>query len=79
MSSQKPAFPVPEVTNAHGQIRLVDEQGITIRDYFAAAALPAMIAEFHRRNANAPEDAKTYARWAYKFADAMIEEREKKK
>lgn len=78
MSSQKPAFPVPEIIDGHGQIRPAAVQGITVRDYFAAAVLPAMAAEFHRRNAEKPADLKSYAKWAYAFADAMLEEREKK-
>ena len=45
-------------------------QGMTLRDYFAAKALQAHITN----NLNLrPEDV---AKWAYKYADAMLAERE---
>ena len=65
-----PAYPMgyhPESNNA-------DHFGMTIRDYFAAAALQGMMAEYD------PEDELEHhiAKWAYKAADAMIRAREAK-
>lgn len=55
-----PAFPAPI-------IGVDDHEGMTLRDYFAAKALSALI---HSRN---PEDA---AAEAYEYADAMLKARE---
>lgn len=53
----------------------------TLRDYFAAAALPTVIALYnsqqHQGSSRATED--KYAAWAYRWADAMIAAREPKK
>ena len=48
--------------------------GMTLRDYFAAAALQGMMAEYD------PEDELEHhiAKWSYKAADAMIKAREAK-
>ena len=61
-----PAFPTERETAEGGTESFV---GITVRDYFAAAALQGKLAT---RPMTAPED---YARWAYRFADAMLAER----
>jgi len=58
-----PAFPVTDWR---------ESSGMTLRDYFAAAALQGMCAATDRTG---PCDA--YALDAYAFADAMITEREK--
>ena len=57
----EPAFPI------NG-----DQTGITLRDYFAAAALTGLMEQagvFHD---------KELAKWAYEFADAMLKAREAK-
>ena len=48
--------------------------GMTLRDYFAAAALQGMMAEYD------PEDELEHhiAKWSYKAADAMLKAREAK-
>lgn len=43
--------------------------GMTLRDYFAAAALPAVYAEAHRLEEGSERD---IAEFAYHMADAMI-------
>jgi hypothetical protein len=45
---------------------------MTLRDYFAAAALPGLIVEMKPHNT--PENV---AHWAYKHAEAMLLERNK--
>lgn len=64
-----PAFPVAE------NHQVADEcawtQGMTIRDYFAAQALIAL-------SGMVEADEVRWARRAYKLADAMLEEREKR-
>jgi hypothetical protein len=56
--------------NAFPNPHLTDQLGMTLRDYFAAKALPAAIKEV--------EEAETYnladvAAIAYQYADAMME------
>ena len=63
-----PAFPAPA-----GRLTPITDQGMTLRDYFAAKALPTAIKEV--------EDAGTYnladvAAIAYQYADAMLKARE---
>ena len=54
--------------------QLTIKGGITIRDYFAAAALHGLMAEYD------PEDELEHhiAKWSYRAADAMIRAREAK-
>lgn len=75
-----PAFPVTELDQISGQIH-DQHMGVTMRDYFAAKALAALI------GGRAWEDPATgrtppdiFARWAsaaYQTADAMLAERAK--
>lgn len=58
MNAGGQAFPLP----------LPGNKGMTLRDYFAAAALQHMV---HHR------DTEFGAQWAYRVADAMIKERDK--
>lgn len=62
-----PAFP----TEAYDRKRqtMVREEGMTLRDYFAATALPAILT-----NGDCP--IQEVAKWAYELADAMLEARE---
>ena len=69
------AFPYKRQIRCNGEvIDYVMESGMTIRDYFAAAALQGMMAEYD------PEDELEHhiAKWSYKAADAMIKAREAK-
>ena len=52
----------------------VQQQGMTLRDYFAAAALQGMMAQFDPEN----ELEHHIAKWSYKAADAMLKAREAK-
>lgn len=47
-------------------------EGMTLRDYFAAAALQGimLLAEVHKEDTD-----KKVAEWAYSYADAMLKER----
>ena len=62
-----PAFP-----QGHSDTPIIDPSGMTLRDYFAAKALSALVAnngsEFSRG---------AYAEEAYRIADAMLEERDR--
>ncbi len=69
-----PAFP------SHGTMGEVAQSGMSLRDYFAAAALPAIL------KLDLPDDKvlkpgytfeQVGAEISYRFADAMLTEREK--
>ena len=66
ISDGGPAYPTPAGVQHN--------DGPTLRDYFAAAALQGMMAEYD------PEDELEHhiAKWSYKAADAMIRAREAK-
>lgn len=66
-----PAFPATSWSN-DGEF-LGENQGMTLRDYFAAKALQAHIT--HDGSDDICETG--VARWAYELADAMIAERSK--
>ena len=73
-----PAFPMPAVTSEYGRIH-DQEYGMTLRDYFAAKALPlAFLAMgkgyFESDNESMSSDVATCA---YQMADAMLAAREK--
>ncbi|MBW0450856.1 hypothetical protein [Paraburkholderia phenoliruptrix] len=76
MSIGGAAFPVPEVLDGHGQVKSASEAGMTLRDYFAAAALPPLIA---KAAGSAQQPGKSWfdvvAESAYAHADAMIKAR----
>jgi hypothetical protein len=59
-----PAFPVPNDANVN------DQEGMTLRDYFAAKAMQAMCEEVSRY-----DQFDSCAKDAYKLADAMMEAR----
>lgn len=65
----RPAFPVPEANNANGSLRASPYKGMSLRDYFAAAALTGLIAGAEKSSSN---DA--LAGMAYSIADAMLKE-----
>lgn len=67
-----PAFPGDILESAAGAPYVVGRSmGMSLRDYFAAAALTGMCADGHRTM-------KTVADDAYRFADAMLKAREAK-
>jgi hypothetical protein len=63
------AFPVPAGHMVGAEI-WQPQEGMTLRDYFAAKAMAALIA------ASVTDDEIKIARWAYSQADAMLTERE---
>jgi hypothetical protein len=80
MSNGGPAFPVPEVLLQNGQVRPTDAAGMTLRDYFAAAALPAIIGRVPggtRPTGPGRTIQDEVADAAYAQADAMIAARDK--
>jgi hypothetical protein len=52
---------------------LIEQDGMTLRDYFAAKAMQSVIIQ----DAYEYESAAELSHWAYEIADAMLEEREK--
>lgn len=76
MPKHQSAFPIPEVARgAPGLIKEATNRGMTLRDYFAAAALPAIVAEYQERIDTDPFNSKkpaSYAAKAYEWADALI-------
>lgn len=66
-----PAFPVhPEMAERLGCENSLSDVGMTLRDYFAAKALQGLVACSEADGTN--DD---FARWAYKYADAMLKAR----
>lgn len=73
-----PAFPIPPQTNGDHDWNRAG--GMSLRDYFAAQALPAVIAAYLAANGNgcaADHALRNVPALAYKYADAMIAERAK--
>lgn len=68
-TNNKSVFPIPELLKIDGS-NADEVSGITLRDYFAAKAMQAHIAIDLNLN---PEE---IARWAYRYADAMLVKRE---
>lgn len=64
-----PAFPRP-ISHTQGEVYEAQD-GLSLRDYFAAKAITGMV-EFNG-------DPKIMAEWAYKIADAMLSAREEKR
>ena len=73
MSDQSgPAFPTRRERD--GLFLVWTQDGMSLRDYFAAQALIAITASDHVDGQGDPE---RHAALAYKYADAMLEERSK--
>ena len=70
-----PAFPVSGYDDTHIQH---SAEGMTLRDYFAAHALPSVLAHYLVANGNgcaADHALRNVPVLAYKYADAMLAER----
>jgi hypothetical protein len=72
-----PAFPIPHsVVDANDPLFKIGSAGMTLRDYFAAKAMQAMVAATYTEHG---EHKPNYCRWhaghAYEMADAMLEAR----
>lgn len=64
-----PAFPVKQ--NAGGG-PLIGSKGMTLRDYFAAKAMNAFVANANIMKTAVRADVDAVAKEAYRFADAML-------
>ena len=74
-ANNQPAFPGP-YANKNGNLEvLFKQQGMTLRDYFAAKAMQGMLA-CSNLDAKLKADAGLIATSAYQFADAMMKARE---
>tara|TARA_R110000822_G_scaffold140598_1_gene278297 strand:+ start:245 stop:493 length:249 start_codon:yes stop_codon:yes gene_type:complete len=80
--NNEPAFPVPSYVNADGETHDVSFQGMTLRDYFAAKAMQAMLSspEFlvvvtadQAVGGNAKDRVSNVS---FAYADAMLKARE---
>lgn len=67
-----PAFPVTETD--HDVQMAPTELGMTLRDYFAAKAMQAMISQGHDAVGKIADNIACNAYW---YADAMLKERDK--
>jgi len=77
MNNQQPAFPCIQQLDRNGDVITYAEEGMTLRDYFAAKALQAQIANSHLTE-RYEVSRSVIAKEAYLFADAMMEAREVK-
>jgi Tfp pilus assembly protein PilN len=80
--NNEPAFPVPSYVNADGETHDVSLKGMTLRDYFAAKAMQAMLSspEFlvvvtadQAVGGNAKDRVSNVS---FAYADAMLKARE---
>jgi hypothetical protein len=76
MISDTPAFPCVYYSEPIGSIgpQLIIKGGMTLRDYFAAAALQGLMAKMEPEN----QLEHHIAKWSYEYADAMLKAREAK-
>lgn len=85
-----PAMPVPSYVNRDGETFDVSNKGLSLRDYFAAKAMHGLlsnsvenervqneVAKLYSKAEAAEIFPKVFAGLGYKFADAMLEMREK--
>lgn len=70
----EPAFPQGnEWMDAEGNMRLIHEGGMTLRDYFACRAPEPPMSWW----GGTTPDCAGYAMWNYQYADTMLVKREK--
>lgn len=74
-----PAFPQPLTKHSNGEMYSPDVPGMTLRDYFAAKALPEVIRQAVAENwaKEGPHWREAVARECREYADAMLAERSK--
>jgi len=70
--SNTPAFPVPSYVNASGETHDVSFKGMTLRDYFAAKAMQAVLTNHKLEDC----DDDVVAKNCYQMADFMLKARE---
>ncbi len=71
-----PAFPNPGHDNGPGNYRGRPADGMSLRDYFAAKAMQAIVCDPHHVTYKR-EGYEAVSGYAYALADAMLEERSK--
>jgi len=72
----EPAFPTIK-RSQYFDCPTTDKQGMTLRDYFAAKAMQALITSRHTDYENGWYDEGRVSSSAYNLADAMMKERSK--
>lgn len=74
-----PAFPTQGYDHGAAMngigVTVTDNEGMTLRDYFAAKAMQSILISPDAQIRSAPDE--THAQWAYLMADAMLAERDK--
>ena len=65
-----PAFPTERIGVESGEVLTYQEEGMTLRDYFAAKALQGLI------STEGAGSAERYAEISYRLADAMLKARD---
>ena len=69
-----PAFPTPEVWSQ--ELKRVERQdGMSLRDYFAAAAVQGLLASPGQVGEDVRANVSKASAWAYVYANAMLIER----
>lgn len=66
-----PAFPTTTANHTFS-----DCAGMSLRDYFAAQAIPSLL-DYANNHLAMVRRAEAVAKWAYQLADAMLDAREK--
>ena len=69
-----PAFPFSGRMVDYDEVRM---EGMTLRDYFAAAALTGMVSNLNSYEEGHGGVTDTYSGLAYKYADSMLAARDK--
>lgn len=69
------AFPVLQQKNAHDEIEMYAEPGMTLRDYFAAKVMQAIYMRLGGSPVTDTDSTGYMAANAYAMADAMLEAR----
>lgn len=72
-----PAFPYSGVHKGEKANHIIDSHGMTLRDYFAAKLMPAVIGSLNGpvTGEEYPGDFDHYAECSYRMADAMLRAR----
>jgi hypothetical protein len=76
---ENPVFPITREHDLYHMQGLGHGVGITIREYYAGLAMQSLIEThlkiaYNKNRLPSREGAKLVAEWAWKYADAMIEE-----
>lgn len=69
------AFPMQAIMGGDGYLAAPRQDGMTLRDYFAAAALQGLLASF--AGMKMPSESSAWSKDAYMLADAMLAERDR--